>query len=66
MILRVNGRVLETEAPTTVRQLLEKLGFDRGPVAVERNGELVPRVDHGGVELGDGDVVEIIELSGGG
>ena len=66
MMLEVNGRPLQTEPHVTIRALLDKLGLGRGPVAVERNGELVPRIRHAEVELADGDVVEVIELSGGG
>jgi thiamine biosynthesis protein ThiS len=35
-------------------------------VAVERNGEVVPRARHADVELADGDVIEIVHFVGGG
>jgi len=66
MNLRVNGEPLVMEDGSTVRKLVERLGLGRGPVAVERNGELVPRLEHLRTELSEGDVVEVIELSGGG
>ena len=66
MKLCVNGEPLEIDELTTVRDLIEHLGLGRGPVAVERNGELVPRVDHRVTVLVDGDAIEVIGLSGGG
>lgn len=66
MDLRVNGEPFEAPGGLTVRALIEQLGLGRGPVAVERNGSLVPRVAHRDTELRHGDVVEILELSGGG
>jgi sulfur carrier protein len=66
MTLEVNGERLELGAPLTVRGLIEHLGLAAGPVAVERNGEVVPRAHHADTELADGDVVEIVHFVGGG
>jgi sulfur carrier protein len=66
MKLQVNGEPMELASGTTVRALIEKLDLDRGPVAVERNGEVVPRAQHVETELADGDVVEIVHFVGGG
>ena len=45
---------------------VEQLELDRGPVAVERNGEVVPRAQHPDTVLEPGDVVEIVHFVGGG
>jgi len=66
MKLTVNGDTMECNAGTTVRLLIETLGLDRGPVAVERNGQVVKRADHAGTELQDGDAIEIVHFVGGG
>ena len=66
MELTVNGDQLSLEGPMTVRRLIEHLGLDRGPVAVEQNGQVVPRADHGSTELADGDTIEIVHFVGGG
>ena len=66
MELRVNGEVMALQAPMTVRGLVEHLGLEQGPVAVERNGEVVPRAEHAQTDLVDGDVIEIVHFVGGG
>jgi sulfur carrier protein len=66
MRLVVNGDELELAAPLSVRGLIEHLSLDRGPVAVERNGEVVPRAQHADTELCDGDQLEIVHFVGGG
>jgi sulfur carrier protein len=66
MRLTVNGEGQEVPAGTTVRGLIERLDLASGPVAVERNGEVVPRAEHAATALAEGDVVEIVHLVGGG
>jgi len=66
MRLTVNGDSMEIEGGLTVRGLLDKLALGPGPVAVERNGEVVPRATHAEAELSDGDVIEIVHFVGGG
>lgn len=66
MKLSVNGESLEVEDALTVRGLIERLDLDKGPVAVEKNGEVVPRARHAETTLAEGDVVEIVHFVGGG
>jgi len=66
MQITVNGDAHEIPPATTVRGLVEILGLTEGPVAVERNREVVPRADHPSTELHPGDVVEIVHFVGGG
>ena len=66
MRVEVNGETREVPGGTTVRALVELLGLTEGPVAVERNGELVRRADHPTAVLAEGDVVEIVHFVGGG
>ena len=66
MQVQVNGELMEVASGQTVRGLIEQLGLGRGPVAVERNGEVVPRIEHAAAELCDGDRVEVVHLVGGG
>jgi sulfur carrier protein len=66
MHVTVNGEGREVPESTTVRGLIELYELTDGPVAVERNGEVVPRAEHVTTELTDGDVVEIVHFVGGG
>ena len=64
--ITVNGEPREIVAGTTVKQLVLELGLGEGPVAVERNRDVVPRRLHGETALVAGDVVEIVHFVGGG
>ena len=66
MHLTVNGEPREVPDHTTVRGLIELLDLTGGPVAVERNGDIVPRAEHPQAALAEGDVVEIVHFVGGG
>ena len=49
-----------------MRSLVERLGLDGGPVAVERSREVVPRGEHTTTVLAPEDTVEIVHFVGGG
>ncbi len=66
MRLTVNGAEREVPDGITVQGLVAHLGLDGGPVAVERNLEVVPRAEHPKALLREGDVVEIVHFVGGG
>ena len=66
MHVTVNGERREVPEATTVRGLVELLGLTDGPVAVERNGAVVPRAEHAKAALAEGDVLEIVHFVGGG
>jgi sulfur carrier protein len=62
----VNGEAKDVPEGTTVRRLVELLGLTDGPVAVEKNGEIVRRAQHVTEALSEGDVIEIVHFVGGG
>jgi thiazole synthase len=63
--LTVNGAA--RRAPSgTVADLVRSLELDPAKVAVERNGEIVPRSTLAQAALHDGDVLEIVHFVGGG
>lgn len=66
MDIRLNGEPLALPAPCTLTELLAAQGLAERRVAVEVNGEIVPRGRHAGHRLADGDVVEIVHALGGG
>ena len=62
----VNGAAHRLDAPLNVQQLLERLAMAGKKVAVERNGEIVPRGVHGQTLVQNGDRLEIVVAVGGG
>jgi sulfur carrier protein len=62
----VNGTPQPLAEGTTVSLLLERMALAGKRVAVERNGEIVPRSQHPQALLADGDRLEIVVAVGGG
>ena len=62
----VNGKAHSLEPPIDVSALLASLELAGKKVAVERNGEIVPRSAHAKTLLADGDALEIVVAVGGG
>jgi len=63
--LTVNGESRRTRA-ATLSALVVELGLKPEKVAVERNGEIVPRSTLAQASLAEGDVLEIVHFVGGG
>ena len=61
----VNGEPRRA-APGSIADLVRSLALDPAKVAVERNGEIVPRSALGSVALTQSDVLEIVHFVGGG
>ncbi|HEU0203702.1 MAG TPA: sulfur carrier protein ThiS [Burkholderiaceae bacterium] len=66
MQIELNGKPHDLPAHASVAQLIAALGLTGRRLAVERNGEVVPRSSHGETKLADGDRVEIVHAVGGG
>jgi sulfur carrier protein len=66
MRIEVNGETRDVAPDITVGALLSLLGVDDGPVAVERNREIVPRAQHASTALREGDRLEVVHFVGGG
>ncbi|HYG44316.1 MAG TPA: sulfur carrier protein ThiS [Bordetella sp.] len=66
MHITLNGDAREFPLDTTVIELLHTLGYEGKRVAVERNGEIVPKSQHGATVLRDGDQIEVVVAVGGG
>jgi len=62
----VNGAAQRFDRPLNVQALLEQLAMAGKKVAVERNGEIVPKSAHAQTVIGDGDQLEIVVAVGGG
>jgi sulfur carrier protein len=64
--LTVNGEAHQFERPLNCRELIERLNLAGKRIALERNGEIVPRGRHAEEMLADGDTLEIVVAVGGG
>ena len=64
--LTVNGEAHRFERALTCQQLIERLQLAGKRIALERNGEIVPRGRHAQEMLADGDKLEIVVAVGGG
>lgn len=64
--LCINGEARQFPDFLTVAGLLDELALTGKRVAVERNGEIVPKSRHGGTALQSGDRLEIVVAVGGG
>ena len=62
----VNGAAQRYEQPLAVSELILRMALAGKKIAVERNGEIVPRGAHGATLLADGDRLEIVVAVGGG
>jgi sulfur carrier protein len=66
MKITINGETRQFTEPLTVAALVETLGYTGKRLAIERNGEIVPRGRHVEVLLAEGDRIEIVVAVGGG
>ncbi|MCX7960819.1 MAG: sulfur carrier protein ThiS [Burkholderiales bacterium] len=66
MQVLVNGEARRFDAPLALAELLERMQLAGKKIAVERNGEIVPRSAHGQTMVLDGDRLEIVVAVGGG
>jgi sulfur carrier protein len=64
--LTVNGEPHRFDESLSVEALVARLGLAGRRIAVERNGEIVPRSRFADTLLADGDALEIVVAVGGG
>ncbi|MCH5183880.1 MAG: sulfur carrier protein ThiS [Oscillospiraceae bacterium] len=64
-MVKINGEELNI-AGKTVADYLASTTYDPKRIAVERNGEIVPKAQYAETVLADGDRVEIVSFVGGG
>jgi sulfur carrier protein len=64
--ITLNGAPRELPAPLTFTQLLDELALAGKRLAIERNGEIVPRSRFAEAHVADGDRIEVVIAVGGG
>jgi sulfur carrier protein len=65
LTITLNGAATGVDA-TTLAELVASLGLEGKRIAVERNGEIVPRSRYADTPLAPGDRLEIVGAVGGG
>lgn len=64
--ITLNGAPRELPAALTFTELVEELALAGRRLAIERNGEIVPRSRFAEARLADGDRIEVVMAVGGG
>ena len=64
--ISINGEPRQLPQPINVASLIEEMGLTGKRIALERNGEIVPRSQFALQQLADGDKMEIVIAVGGG
>jgi sulfur carrier protein len=62
----VNGTPRSIQTPATLAQVVCALGLEGKRIAVERNGEIVPKSRYASTSIDAGDRLEIVAAVGGG
>ena len=64
--ITINGEPRQFSGARNVASVVEALGLTGKRIAVERNGEIVPKSQHAATALAPGDQLEIVVAVGGG
>ena len=62
----INGERRNFDRTMACAELVQELGLSGKRIALERNGEIVPRSEYPRREIADGDTLEIVVAVGGG
>jgi sulfur carrier protein len=65
MLININGEIKKIETDS-LQEMLLFFKIKKDAVAVELNGEIVPRSSYSDTKLNDGDKIEIVSFVGGG
>jgi sulfur carrier protein len=66
MNLTINGEQREIDDGMTIAGFLDAKGLRAEMVVVERNGQIVPRIEYAATTLAAGDTLEVVQMMAGG
>ncbi len=66
MNITLNGQSKTLANTDTVGSLIIELGYENKRIAVELNGDIVPKSQHASTPIKEGDTLEIVVAVGGG
>lgn len=64
--ITLNGATTSVREGSSLGDLLDNRGLERRMIAIEYNGEILPRRDYDATTLHTGDVLEVVHMVGGG
>lgn len=64
-MVKINGALFDV-AGKTLAEYLATTSYDTKRIAVERNGDIVPKAQYDATILQDGDTMEVVSFVGGG
>ena len=64
--MKVNGKNVTLTQSVSLKEFLESSGYTSGRIAVERNGEIIPKQTYDSIMLTEADTLEIVHFVGGG
>lgn len=64
-MVKINGENVDA-AGKTIAEYLQGTTYDPKRIAVEKNGEIVPKAQYAETVIADGDSIEVVSFVGGG
>ena len=64
--ITINGAARQLAQSISIAALIEEMGLSGKRIALERNGDIVPRSTFASQQLADGDKLEVVVAVGGG
>ncbi|MBM5571492.1 MULTISPECIES: sulfur carrier protein ThiS [Deefgea] len=64
--ISINGEPREFPAPLSIAEMVGQLALTGKRIAIEQNGEIVPKSQYAHAMLQEGDVLEMVVAVGGG
>ena len=65
-MIKFNGQSIENTHEKTVAEFLAENSYDLKRIAVELNGDILPKAQYNSTALKDGDCIEVVSFVGGG
>ncbi len=64
--MRINGKTISLKEEIKLSDFLEQNGYNINRVAVEKNGNIIPRAKFLTEIINDNDIIEVVSFVGGG
>jgi thiamine biosynthesis protein ThiS len=64
--ITLNGATISVANGISLGELIDSRGLERRMIAVEYNGEIIPRLDYDDTRIQEGDTLEVVHMVGGG